>query len=169
MIVLLGLVSRNHSVLLLGATVVVLLNIGRVLAGLANLAAIAFRDGVIQGLLFLIPPITFVYLAQHWQKVQKPVKRVVGPILTILLAIAAVSFEPMLRGGGKAEGATAKQGATTKKGATMKKGASARKSSDQDEFRAGAESVEKAILGGIEKASKLKPTTSREADDAPAR
>ena len=41
---------------------VVLLNIGRLVAGLANLVVIPFREGIAQGVFFLIPPFTFFYL-----------------------------------------------------------------------------------------------------------
>lgn len=59
---ILGLAVSNHSLMVLGATAVVLLNLGRIIAGLANLVVIPFRDSPVQGVLFLIPPLTFVYL-----------------------------------------------------------------------------------------------------------
>ena len=104
----------------LGATAVIVLNIGRIVAGVANLAVIPFRESPIQGILFLIPPITFFYLYQNWHKVQQPVKRIVGPILTIALVAAAFVAEPWLRGEGKAKGSIQDQ---VKSGVgTLKKG-----------------------------------------------
>ena len=69
MLALLGLLVGSRSLMVLGATVVVALNLGRIVAGVANLVVIPFRESPLQGIFFLIPPITFVYLAQNWQKV----------------------------------------------------------------------------------------------------
>jgi membrane protein implicated in regulation of membrane protease activity len=104
LMILAGIVLKNQPVALLGATGVVLLNIGRVATGLANLVVIPFRESPVQGVLFLIPPLTFLYLWQHWKRVRKPVMRVVGPIATIGLVVLAFSLIPWLRPGGKAEG-----------------------------------------------------------------
>jgi hypothetical protein len=109
MLTLLGLVIGNHSLLAMGATAVVVLNIGRIVAGLANLVAIAFRESPLQGVFFLIPPITFFYLYQNWHKVRKPVKRIVGPILTILMVGLAFAAEPWLRGDAQAKGSMTEQ------------------------------------------------------------
>ena len=109
MCLLLGLAVGNHSLMVLGATAVVVLNIGRIVAGVANLVVIPFRESPIQGVFFLIPPITFFYMYQNWHKVHKPVKRIVGPILTIALVAAAFVAEPWLRGGGKSKGSLKEQ------------------------------------------------------------
>src|SRR5262249_46497765 len=71
MILLLGTVVRNRPVALFGATVVVLLNIGRLAAGVANLAIVPFRDGI------------------NLSKMRKPFGRVAEPMLTIGLVILA--------------------------------------------------------------------------------
>jgi DNA-directed RNA polymerase subunit RPC12/RpoP len=99
MILLIGVVVNNQSVMALGGVVVVALNIGRLIAGVANLAVIPFRDSPIQGVLFLIPPITFFYLAKNWNKVRKPVQRIIGPIVTIGLVALAFVVGPMLHSG----------------------------------------------------------------------
>jgi hypothetical protein len=104
MLLLLGLVIGNRSLMSLGAAGAVVLNIGRIAAGVANLAVIPFRESPIQGVLFLIPPITFFYLAQNWYKVKRPVMRIVGPILTLALVALAFIVEPALRTAIKAEG-----------------------------------------------------------------
>jgi len=104
MCLLLGLVVQNHALMVLGATAVVVLNIGRIVAGVANLVVIPFRESPIQGVLFLIPPLTFFYMAQNWHKMQRPVKRVVGPILTIGMVALAFMAEPWLKGEGKSKG-----------------------------------------------------------------
>jgi hypothetical protein len=97
MLILLGAVTRSRPLALLGATAVVLLNIGRIVAGLANIVVVPFREGIIQGVLFLIPPLTFFYLWRHWKKLKAPTLRVVTPILTIGLVFMAFTFIPSLR------------------------------------------------------------------------
>jgi hypothetical protein len=109
MLLLLGLAIGNHALMVMGATAVVLLNLGRIVAGVANLAVIPFRESPIQGIFFLIPPITFVYLAQNWQKVKKPVQRIIGPIVTIGLVAATFVIEPYLRGQTKPKGSIEEQ------------------------------------------------------------
>ncbi len=109
MILLLGVVTNSQSLLALGATVVVALNIGRLVAGMANLLVIPFRDSPIQGVLFLIPPITFLYLYQNWNKVRKPVQRIIGPIGTIGVVILAFLIAPYLHGGAKEKGSIKQQ------------------------------------------------------------
>ena len=118
MILLLGILTRSHSMEVFGATVVVLLNIGRVVTGIVNLAVVPFRESPLQGILFLIPPFTFIYLSQHWNKLKKPAMRVVGPLLTILAVVAAFSFIPSISGKTKATGSVVdrlKAGASTLK------------------------------------------------------
>ena len=104
MLLLLGLLTGSNSLMALGATAVIVLSIGRIVAGVANLVVIPFRESPIQGLFFLIPPITFFYMYQNWHKVHQPVKRIIGPILTIALVAAAFVAEPYLHGGDKAKG-----------------------------------------------------------------
>jgi hypothetical protein len=81
MILLLGTAVRNRPMALLGAAVVVLLNIGRLVAGGVNLALVPFRDGL------------------NWKKMKKPFRRVAEPALTIGLVILAFVFVPWLSTG----------------------------------------------------------------------
>ena len=113
MMILLGVMLKNRQLAILGATVAVLLNVGRFAVGLADLVAIPFRESLAQGALFLIPPLMFVYAANHWKNVEKAVKRVAGPALTIGLIVLAFAIVPLLRGDGPtgAPGANAKAGA----------------------------------------------------------
>ncbi|WP_422926463.1 hypothetical protein [Singulisphaera sp. PoT] len=103
--ILIGAMMRNRPLALLGATVVVLLNVGRLGVGVANLAVNAFKEGIGQGIFFLIPPFTFVYLNKNWKKVRKPTKRVIEPAITIALVFLAFTFIPSLSGGRKNTGA----------------------------------------------------------------
>jgi DNA-directed RNA polymerase subunit RPC12/RpoP len=99
---LFGVVVRSPHLVHTGAIVVVLLNLGRFISGFVNLAAIPFRDGIDQGVQFLIPPLTFVYLYNHWNKVKKATRRLVEPMLTIGLVAMAFMFIPWLAKGGAA-------------------------------------------------------------------
>ena len=80
MLLLIGVVLSNRPLAVLGATAVVLLNIGRLIAGVANLVVIPFREGIVQGVTFLIPPFTFFYLNNHWKKMRKPTRPRPTPI-----------------------------------------------------------------------------------------
>ncbi len=100
MMLLFGVVVRSPHLAHTGAVVVVLLNIGRLISGFVNLVAIPFRDGMAEGIGFLIPPMTFVYLFNHWNKVKKAARRVIEPILTIGLVALAFVFIPWLAKGG---------------------------------------------------------------------
>ncbi len=106
---LLGLAVDSKSLMGLGATGAIVLNLGRIVAGVANLVVIPFRESPIQGIFFLIPPMTFFYMYQNWHKVHQPVKRIVGPILTIALVAAAFVAEPWIRGEGKSKGSLKEQ------------------------------------------------------------
>jgi hypothetical protein len=86
MILLLGVAIKNRQMALFGATVVVLLNIGRLVAGAANLAVVPFRDGV------------------NPNKMRKPAWRVAEPALTIGLVVLAFTFIPWLSRGQSTKG-----------------------------------------------------------------
>ncbi len=131
MILLVGVVADSQSLLGLGGVVVIALNIGRLVAGMANLLVIPFRESPIQGVLFLIPPFTFIYLARNWHKTRKPVLRVLGPIATIGLVALAFVIAPILHG-------------------ALKKNESL-----TDQLRDGASSAKAAISRKVGKASNL--------------
>jgi hypothetical protein len=83
-IFLIGIAVKSRSTALLGATFVVALNVGRLVAGLANMAAVPLRDG----------------LAAN--KMKRSMRRVVEPLLMIALVLLAFTFIPWLsRGGAK--------------------------------------------------------------------
>lgn len=109
MLILFGIMLRSRHLAILGATVVVLLNVGRLGIGIVNLAVFAFREGIPQGVSFLIPPFTFIFLSKHWSKVHKSAKRVIEPAITIGLVVLAFTFIPSLSGGKKASGSVAER------------------------------------------------------------
>jgi hypothetical protein len=86
MILILGVVLGSRQMALLGATVVVLLNIGRLAAGVANLSLVPLRDGI------------------NLSKMKKPIWRVAEPALTIGLVFLAFGFIPWLRHGPPTKG-----------------------------------------------------------------
>jgi hypothetical protein len=91
MVLLFGAVVGNRPMALFGATAVVLLNIGRLVAGGANLAIIPFRDGI------------------NLDKMKKPLRRVVEPAVTIGLVVVAFTFIPSLSSGKSAKGSVAER------------------------------------------------------------
>ncbi len=80
----------------LGVSGIVILNSVRLAAGLANLIAIAFRKSPMNGVMFLVPPFTFLYLSQNWKTVRKPVGRIIEPAITLAIVVAIYAFVPNL-------------------------------------------------------------------------
>jgi DNA-directed RNA polymerase subunit RPC12/RpoP len=103
-LILAGVVFKNRPLALAGAAAAVLLNLGRLATGLVYLISIPFKESPAQGIFFLIPPFTFFYLAQHWEKLKRPLWRIVEPAATILLVALAFTFVPWLTREGKSEG-----------------------------------------------------------------
>jgi hypothetical protein len=91
MILVLGAVVGNRHLALLGATAVVLLNIGRLVAGAANLAVVPLRDGV------------------NAKRMKKPMWRLIEPALTIGVVVLAFTFIPSLSSGNSARGGIAQR------------------------------------------------------------
>jgi hypothetical protein len=81
MMLLFGTVVRNRPMALLGAAVVILLNIGRLVSGAAGLVVVPLRDGL------------------KWKKLRKPLRRLAEPALTIGLVVLAYFFIPFLSTG----------------------------------------------------------------------
>jgi hypothetical protein len=91
MILLFSAVVGNRSMAMFGATAVVLLNIGRLVAGCANLAIVPLRDGI------------------DLDKIKKPLGRVIEPAVTIGLVVVAFTFIPALSSGKSAKGNVAER------------------------------------------------------------
>src|SRR5262249_7838121 len=81
MLLLFGTAVRNRPMALLGAAVVVLLNIGRLATAGAGLASVPLRDGL------------------NWKKLKKPLRRLAEPVMTIGLVGLAFLFIPFLSTG----------------------------------------------------------------------
>jgi hypothetical protein len=85
-ILIIGAVVKNRQLAILGATAVVLLNIGRLVAGVANLALVLLRSGV------------------DAKKLKRPLGRVIEPAVTIGLVVLVFTFVPWLSRGTAAKG-----------------------------------------------------------------
>jgi hypothetical protein len=86
MILIFGAIVKSRQIALFGAAAVVLLNIGRLAAGAANVAFVPLRDGV------------------KVKKLKQPLWRVIEPALTILAVILAFTFIPWLSRGESSSG-----------------------------------------------------------------
>ena len=71
---------------IVGATVVVVLNIARLVSGFANLVVIPFRDGI------------------NLKRMKKPFRRFIEPAITIGLVGLVFAFSPWLSKGGTSKG-----------------------------------------------------------------
>ncbi len=80
-ILLFGIAVKANAIAIFGAAFVVLLNIGRIVAGVANLAVIPLRDGF------------------NVRKYKKPLRRVIEPVVTIAVVVLAFTFIPWLSKG----------------------------------------------------------------------
>ncbi len=80
-ILLFGIAVKANSIAIFGAAFVVLLNIGRIIAGAANLAVIPLRDGF------------------NLRKYKKPLRRVIEPVVWIAAVVLAFTFVPWLASG----------------------------------------------------------------------
>jgi hypothetical protein len=81
LILIFGAVVKSRQLALFGAAAVVLLNVGRLAAGAANVALVPLRDGV------------------NVAKMKKPLWRVIEPAVTIVAVIVAFTFIPWLSRG----------------------------------------------------------------------
>ena len=83
------------------------LNGGRLATGLFNLVIIPFKDSLVRGILFLIPPFTILDLYRHLVQLSRPARRVIEPAVTIGLVALAFVFIPSLRRDGPPTGGIA--------------------------------------------------------------
>ncbi|MSR56465.1 MAG: hypothetical protein EXS05_02190 [Planctomycetaceae bacterium] len=97
-VAIVGAIMGKHSLTVMSISAIVLLNIVGLAAGVSNLIAIQFRGNVVKGLLFLIPPVTVYYLWTNSTKWKKPIRRVMTPIVTLAIVMAAYAYIPWLNG-----------------------------------------------------------------------
>ncbi|MFO0919876.1 MAG: hypothetical protein U0872_16380, partial [Planctomycetaceae bacterium] len=97
-VAIVGVILQKHSVVVFGISLIVLLSLVGLAAGIANLITINFRRNPMRGLLFLIPPVTVYYLWQDAEKWRKPLGRIVTPAAILIGVIAAYMYIPWLNG-----------------------------------------------------------------------
>ncbi|WP_169977714.1 zinc ribbon domain-containing protein [Tautonia rosea] len=103
-LILVAIVLDRRDLAVLGATGVIVLSLLRlVLEGFALVAG-PFKENPLQGILFLIPPFTFIYLSKYPKRTKKALGRVLAPMGWILGVILAFAFIPQLSSGEGAEG-----------------------------------------------------------------
>jgi hypothetical protein len=95
--VLLGIVFKQRELVTIGAVIVVLTNVVRLGLDGFVLVTLAFKKGVLQGVLFLIPPFTF-YFANKSKVLREALRRFLAPALPIAFLLVLFLFVPWLRG-----------------------------------------------------------------------
>lgn len=88
-ILIFGVATKGRGVALFGATFVVLLNLARIVAGVANLVMVPLRDGL------------------NTRRMKKPFRRILEPVITIGLVILGFTFIPWLSSERSASGSLA--------------------------------------------------------------
>ena len=126
----------------------VLLNLGRIVAGVANLAVVPFREGIVQGIMFLIPPLTFFYLSSHWktdEEADHADRRCRSR--RSRLVFLAFTFVPSLRKDGKMVSAEGPQGRAPRRGQVARGGDDRRGQEGEDGRRRGPRQKAEKKLG----------------------
>ncbi len=99
LLLLVAILLHQRNLAVIGATAIVLLNIGRLVISTIYLITVPFKDNPLQGILFLIPPFTFYYLAKHWNRLKRAAWQFVGPVAAIAALVVVFAFVPWLGGG----------------------------------------------------------------------
>lgn len=145
-LLLVGIVLKSRPMALIGASAVILLNIGRFATGAFAFYVRPFKKSPIDGILFLIPPYTVYYVAAHWKSMKKSTMRFVEPALTVGVVFLAFVFIPWLSSGAAPEGATIEE--------RIRAEAGAMKSDVRDELEGRGGSLDEALGGLTEKAQR---------------
>ena len=98
LLILVAIVLKQHELAITAAVAVVLINIVRLGMDGFVLAALAFKNGLLHGVLFFIPPFTFYYLSKR-KVLQDAARRFLGPALPIIAVVLLFVFVPWLRDG----------------------------------------------------------------------
>jgi hypothetical protein len=93
-----GVIMQKHAVVVFGISMIVLLSVVGLAAGVANLITINFRKNPVRGLLFLVPPVTVYYLWQDADKWSKPLGRIITPAVILIGVLASYMYIPWLNG-----------------------------------------------------------------------
>ena len=91
-------IMGNHGATVLCISAIVLLNLVGLAAAVSNVIALQFRGNPVQGILFLIPPVTLYYLWSNSTKWKRPINRIITPIGVLAAVIGAYTYIPWLNG-----------------------------------------------------------------------
>ena len=94
LLMILGVVAENRSLIHVGAVVIVLANYGRFWADLLAFFVRPYKDGPLQGLAFLFPPYMVYYLATRWDTMKRIVRRIATSCIPILAVVLVYAFDP---------------------------------------------------------------------------
>ncbi|QDU80618.1 hypothetical protein Pla110_23490 [Polystyrenella longa] len=97
--VIISILWQSQNIGLIGASGIIAVNVIRFYINLIHLAVLPFRQSLMQGILFLIPPFTFYYLYQNWKPMKKGAKKLFGPMFQIIAVILVFTFLPFLHSG----------------------------------------------------------------------
>lgn len=103
---LIGFAFKRKEALHVGAVVAIAANIEMLVAGVAYLVTLPFKESLHHGLANLFPPYAVYYWYSRWPKMKTPVKKTIGAFLPIALAgLAYFLYED----GAKVEAAVEKE------------------------------------------------------------
>ncbi|MFO1095083.1 MAG: hypothetical protein U0992_17520 [Planctomycetaceae bacterium] len=106
LVLMIGVLLKRRDVAVIGATGIILPNLGRFVVNGAYLVIAPFKDSPIQGVLFFIPPFTFFYLYKHWKRMKKATLQFISPAIPILAVLLVFAFVPWIKSGQTPEGAS---------------------------------------------------------------
>ncbi len=98
LLLLAGILFKRTDLVSYGAIGVILLCSVRIVAVFLRLAIVPFRTSPQEGILFLIPPITFYYMYKYWPEMRRTSGDLGSPIFLLAMLLAAFLFVPFLSG-----------------------------------------------------------------------
>jgi hypothetical protein len=93
-----GGIIGQHSLAVFALSAIVVFNIVGMAGDVVQLVMLSFRKNPIQGALFLIPPVTVIYLLTDWRRYRETVNRMMIPVFMLCLVVVAYMFVPGLNG-----------------------------------------------------------------------
>ncbi len=88
----------QHSLAVFALSAIVVFNLVGLAGDAVNLVMLSFRKNPVQGALFLIPPVTLIYLLTDWRRYRETVNRMMIPVFMLCLVVVAYMFVPWLKG-----------------------------------------------------------------------
>ncbi|MDP7267327.1 MAG: hypothetical protein QF408_04080 [Pirellulales bacterium] len=98
LLLLAGILFKRTDLVFYGSLGVILLCGARIVAVLLRLAIVPFRTSPLEGILFLIPPITLYYMYKYWSEMRRTAGDLGSPIVLLIMLLAAYQYIPFLSG-----------------------------------------------------------------------